>query len=380
MYGNDGNRVWLEVSIPRLKENFSRIRDYVQPAEVIGVLKANAYGIGVAPVAEALLEAGVAGFGVAELREAVELTRFGVPVQILGGVLDEEIPEAVSRGIILPVTEYAVAEQISGEAEKQGKTASVEILVDTGMGRLGVLPDEIPSLVPRITKLPSLNLQGIYSHFPIAYRGELEDFNARQLSRFLEILRDMENMGISFSRIHIANSDAVNNIPASFKKPFTHVRVGLNLHGSFENEGRRSIELASIFTLKTRLISIRTLPAGTAIGYGRTYTLRHPTEVGTIAAGYADGLPLALSNRGYVLVHGVPCPVLGRLSMDYTTISLENAPGAQRGDEVVCLGADGENEITVEEWARLKGTHAYDIICSFGTRVSRRYISGPVRE
>ncbi|MBN2048867.1 MAG: alanine racemase, partial [Spirochaetales bacterium] len=207
-----------------------------------------------------------------------------------------------------------------------------------------------------------------------AYRGEDDAFNRRQLSLFMTLLDNLAEQGLRFPKVHIANSDAVNNLPWTYKKPFTHVRVGLNLHGSFESEGNRAVTLESIFTLKTRVVSIRTLPAGMTVGYGRTYTLKQPTRVGTIAAGYADGLPLALSNRGYVLVRGKPCPVLGRLSMDYTTISLENAPEASRGDEVVCLGRDGDEEITVDAWAQLKGTHAYDIICSFGNRVSRRYI------
>jgi alanine racemase len=129
-----------------------------------------------------------------------------------------------------------------------------------------------------------------------------------------------------------------------------------------------------VLTLKTRLTAIRTLPAGTGIGYGHTYRLHHATRVGTVSAGYADGLPLALSNRGYLLIHGVPCPVIGRLSMDYTTVSLESVPEAQVGDEVVCLGGTGIHALTVEDWAALKNTHPYEIICSFGNRVQRRYL------
>lgn len=374
MYGNDGRRVWLEVNLSRLQENVASILTHVAPAGIIGVLKANAYGIGMYPVAKALAEAGVSGFGVAELREALELVQFNLPIQILGGVLDDEIPEAVQQGIILPITGTEDAEKISAEAVRQGITARGELLIDTGMGRLGLLCNEAAGKIPEILNMPSLDIGGIYSHFPMAYRGEADAFTAAQLTGFLELLQTLDRRGITFPKIHIANSDAVNNLPKTCAPPFTHVRVGLNLHGSFESEGRRAITLTSIFTLKTRLVSIRTLPAGTSIGYGRTYTLRQPARIGAIAAGYADGLPLALSNRGYVLVHGKPCPVLGRVSMDYTTISLENAPEARRGDEVVCLGKDGDNEITVEEWAQTKGTHAYDIICSFGTRVSRRYV------
>jgi alanine racemase len=153
------------------------------------------------------------------------------------------------------------------------------------------------------------------------------------------------------------------------------VRTGINLHGSFDTAGRRTLHVMPVLTLKTRLTAIRTLPAGTGIGYGHTYRLHHATRVGTVSAGYADGLPLALSNRGYLLIHGVPCPVIGRLSMDYTTVSLESVPEAQVGDEVVCLGGTGIHALTVEDWAALKNTHPYEIICSFGNRVQRRYLS-----
>jgi alanine racemase len=172
----------------------------------------------------------------------------------------------------------------------------------------------------------------------------------------------------------MANSDAINNFPMTYYSPFNYVRTGINIYGSFDNEGQRILNLESILTLKTKLAATRTLPAGMTLGYGCTYKLMKDTKVGTIAAGYADGLPLALSNRGYVIINGSLCPVLGRVSMDYTTVSLEDAPDAKMGDEVICLGGEGPGAISVDDWAQIKGTHAYEIICSFGTRVARRYI------
>ena len=144
--------------------------------------------------------------------------------------------------------------------------------------------------------------------------------------------------------------------------------------GYYDNEVRQSMRLSPVVELKTRLAAVRILAAGSCIGYGRMHRLARPTRVGTIAAGYADGLPLALSNRGYVLVNGELCPVLGRISMDYTTISLENAPEAKPGDEVVCIGRQKDRFIPFEEWAQLKGTHVYDLLCSIGMRVRRRYL------
>ena len=143
------------------------------------------------------------------------------------------------------------------------------------------------------------------------------------------------------------------------------------MYGYYDNEVDQSMRLLSAIELKTRLDAVPRSSCRSSIGYGRMHRLARPTRVGTIAAGYADGLPLALSNRGYVLVNGVLCPVLGRISMDYTTISLDNAPDARPGDEVVCIGRQGDQFISLEDWAQLKGTHVYELLCSFGTRVHR---------
>jgi alanine racemase len=242
------------------------------------------------------------------------------------------------------------------------------------MGRLGILCDGAADVIERVTKLPNLNCRGIYSHFPSAYKVGSE-YTSSQVESFYKLLETLKSRGISFAKIHIANSDAINNYPFTYHFPFNYVRTGINLYGSFDNEGQRILKVEPVLSLKTRLASIRRLRAGMSIGYGCTYTLIKDTVVGTIAAGYADGLPLALSNRGYVIIRGRLCPVLGRISMDYTTVSLENSPDAVCGDEVVCIGGEGPAAVTVENWAQIKGTHAYDIICSFGNRVERVYIN-----
>lgn len=368
------SRVWLEVDLGILRGNFAKLREAVAPCGVMAVLKANAYGLGVRPIANALAEAGAAGFGVAEIKEALALSGIGLPVQILGGVLPEEIPAAVAAGIILPGTDLATVRRISAEAVRQGREAEVHFLVDTGMGRLGTLAAEAESFIREAVTLPGLACRGIYSHFPVAYRAG-EEYTQRQVEVFKGLLRRLADAGITFAKIHIANSDAINNFPQlTCRAPFNLVRTGINLHGSFDTEGQRALSLQPVLTLKTRLVAVRHLPAGMSLGYGCTYTLPRDLPVGTISAGYADGLPLALSNRGYVLIHGRPCPVLGRVSMDYTTVSLEQVPQAAIADEVVCLGGSGLHAISVEQWAALKGTHPYEIICSFGSRVERRYL------
>lgn len=368
------SRVWVEIDLRTLRENYHAIRQMVAPSEVIAVLKANAYGLGVLPIAQTLKTCGVSGFAAAELREALTLKTLGLPVQILGVILPDEIPDAVKAGIVMSVGSVAEAKAISDESVKQGVTAECCFIMDTGMGRLGMLHTEAEAVILEAVQLPNLKFTGIYSHFPSAYKST-EAITHCQIERFNTVLEAVKKAGIVFDHVHIANSDAINNFPETYAASFTHVRTGINLHGSFDPEGRRALKLKSILTMKTRLAAIRELPAGSTIGYGCTYRLSRPTRVGTIAAGYADGLPLALSNRGYVMIRGVACPIIGRISMDYTTVDLGQIPDAAAGDEVICLGGEGPLAISVEDWAALKGTHPYDIICSFGSRVARIYLN-----
>jgi len=367
------SRVWLEISLEKLRRNLERIREAVSPCGVIAVLKANAYGLGVGQIATVLAEAGVAGFAVAEPREALRLTGLGLPVQILGGMLPHELPATVAAGIIHPIISLETAQAVSAEAVRQGRTVECHVLIDTGMGRLGILALDAVETTRQAVRLPGLNCCGIYSHFPVAYQAG-QEYTARQVEAFKQILTALEAEGITFTKVHVANSDAINNFPFTCQAPFNLIRTGINLHGSFDSEGRRALSLESILTLKARLVQIRPLPAHTSLGYGLTHTLVKDTRVGTVAAGYADGLPLALSNRGSLLIQGQLCPVLGRVSMDYTTVSLEGCPNAVVGGEVICLGGEGRAAITVDQWAQMKGTHPYEIICSFGSRVERRYL------
>lgn len=366
-------RVWLEINLATLTDNFRKIATAVAPARVIAVLKANAYGLGGQPIAAALARAGVSGFGVAEPTEALALVPLGLPVQILGSVLPEEIAETAAAGVILPVTDPETACRIDAVGAHLGRRVKVHIKIDTGMGRLGILLRDALRVVPEIARLPHLDCEGIYSHFSAAYRAG-GTHTQTQLDGFIELLAQLERQGIVFACRHIANSDALNNVRRAVQPPFNCVRTGINLHGTFDTEGQRTLDLHSVLSLRTRLTAVRRLPAGMSIGYGCTYTLPCDTWVGTISAGYADGLPLALSNRGHVLIRERACPVLGRISMDYTTVSLEQVPDAAVGDEVICLGGNGPCAVSVADWAQLKGTHPYEIICSFGNRVVRRYV------
>lgn len=366
------SRVKLEVDLGKLSENFLEIRRRVAPARVAAVLKANAYGLGVLPVAETVRAAGAAMFGVAEINEAIELVPLGLPVQILGNLLPDEIAPAVEYGLICPLNDLEMARRISAEAVRQNRVVRGAVTVDSGMGRLGLQVAEAAPEILAMRGLPNLELHAIYSHFSTAYL-RYDDYSLQQLARFKTLLAELAGAGLTFPEVHMAASDALNNFPESTRPPFTLARCGINMYGYYDNSVQQSMQLAPVVELKTRLAAVRTLRAGASIGYGRMHRLLRDTRVGTIAAGYADGLPLALSNRGYVLVRGRLCPVLGRISMDYTTISLDDVPEAVPGDEVVCFGRQGDRFLPLEEWVQLKGTHAYELLCSIGTRVRRVY-------
>ncbi|GKT32586.1 Alanine racemase like protein [Aduncisulcus paluster] len=364
------SRVILDIDLAKIRANYEAIRETVEPLTTMAVLKADGYGLGAQRIAECLKDAGVTWFGVAEMHEAMSIRHLNLPIQILGGVIAEEIPDGVRNDIILPITDMKTAEEISTESIRQGKVTQCHFLIDSGMGRLGIRISEAEELIMEIMKLPNIECNGIYSHFPYAY-GDY-DFSTNQVRSMIQLIQDLERKGISFKYKHIANSDGIHNVPSAIQAPFNMVRTGINLYGCFDLEGRKTISLDEVITLRSRLVGIRDMPWGASIGYGRTYKLDEATRVGTVAIGYADGLPIGLSNNGYVIIHGKRCPIIGRVSMDYITVSLDEVPEAQVGDEVVCLG-DG---ISVADWAEAKRTITYEIICSFGNRVERNYING----
>ena len=377
-------RVTVEIDLKALVRNYRKIAAHVKPAKVLCILKANAYGLGVGAYAKALAKAGCTMFGVAEPFEAIELKRalpsgrgrLAPEIQILSSILPDEIPEMVKAGVILPVTDIPTAKLISAAAVKAKTIAKVHFKLDTGMGRLGILAsdpegiDRALATIRAVRALPNLDCEGIFTHCPMAYEPK-DPFTKGQIALFKKILAACAKEGIAFKKVHMAASDAINNFSETAKKPFTMVRTGINLHGSFDPYGRKTLKVEPVLTLKTRVAQVRELPAGTTLGYGRTWCLNRPAKIATISAGYADGLPLALTNRGFVFIGGRRCKIVGRISMDYTTVDVTDVPDVKAGDEVICFGKCGEDAITPDDWAALKGTHAYDIICSLGSRVGR---------
>lgn len=366
-------RCWIEIRTANLVENLRRIRRHAGGAAALVVIKNNAYGIGVREVVRALAASGEAArFGVASLAEAIEIADFGVPVQIISGILPAEIPEAVDRGFILPVNSVEAARLISAEATRRNRTPHVELKTDVGMGRVGLRHETFDDELPEILKLHNLACRGIFAHLPVS--GIPDDpLTREEIARLKAIIARWEAKGVRFDFRHIAASGAICCYPEATAAPFNMIRPGIILHG-FSAAG--GLELLPGTEFKARVIAIRELPAGATLGYGRQYRMPRRGRVAVVSAGYADGVPIALTNRGVFLVGGSPAPVVGRVSMDYTMVLLpDDTPEPIRvGDEVVLFGEQRGRRAPMEEWARIKGVPSQDILCSLGRRPERVYL------
>jgi len=361
------SRCWLSINTRIIVENLRAMRRFRNGVNAMAMVKADAYGLGAAAVAGAIAASGEAcRFGVASLAEAVELSGAGLPVQIISSVLPDETAEAVHRGFILPISSPEGAKMISAEACRQGRTVRCELKADTGMGRLGFRYETLLSILPELIALPGLQISGIFSHCPAADVGGDPETIA-QIDRFKKLIAGCVAAGMDFDTCHLAASDAICNYPESTAAPFNLIRPGIAMYG-FGAAPPEGLELLPAVEFKSRLAAVREMPSGASVGYGRTFRPQHGFRIGVVAAGYADGIPIALSNRGYFMINGVRVPVAGRVSMDYTTVLLPPEIKAAPGDEVLCFGG---NDLPLTDWAELKGTIAYDILCSIGRRVRR---------
>ncbi len=374
---NSFGRVQLKVKKQVLLDNFNIIRKLAGNCNILTVLKANAYGTGDQPLSLIARQAGTDRIGVADMSEALHIRQSvgdDIPIQILGVVSPGELPEAVkTANMVLPVEGLAMAQAVSAEAARQKKTVKIHVIIDTGMGRFGLLKDNFAAEILAIKALSNLEVEGIYSHFPCAGTPG-EAGTVQQIEDFKNALHELRRKGVEFDLRHLAASDGILCQEPARCEPFNMVRLGLCWYGLNQDAAEKAAGLQRSLELTTCVGAVRNMPANSNIGYNRTCTLKRDTMVATICAGYADGLPLALSNAGRVLINGVSCPVLGRVSMDYTMVDVSNVPGnVAWGTPVTLLGRDGNECIEFTEWAKLKNTHVHDILCALGTRVERVY-------
>ena len=371
-------RTWVEIHMDRLAENYRRIRAKLAPeTKYLALVKANAYGHGAVPVAKKYEELGADYLAVACLTEAEELRRAGItlPILILGYTDPSFTGELLEYGVTQTVYDSELARRFSAEAQKHGKRLKVHLKADTGMSRLGFLCDEAhleesAAALAEVAKLPGLEAEGLFMHFSVADsdKGENVAYSRRQIARYSALCERLAALGVTFPIRHCAASADILHYP---KAHFNMVRPGIiqyGLHPDPSTLGK--LDLLPVMEEKTRIASVKQMPKGTTISYGRTYTLERDSLVAVVPIGYADGLFRLLSNGQQMLVRGQRVNQIGRVCMDMCMLDVTDVPGVQIGDEVTVFG-DG---LPLEEKADAVGTITYELLCAVSPRVPRIYL------
>jgi alanine racemase len=360
-------RCWAEVDLPAIRQNAAALHGLSPGTGLMAIVKANAYGHGLTPVARAL--AGhVEMFGVANLSEARECVHAapGTSVFLLGAALPAEREAVVREGFIPAVS--SVEEAAAYGALASGKKVGVHLAIDTGMGRMGVWQDEALTTARAIAALPGVELAGVCSHLPSADSDD--DFTGEQLGRFQSFVAALRTTGLAVPVTHVENSAGLIRFPG---RGGSFARTGLALYGVSPRPEFQS-RLRPALVWKTRVLMVREFGPGRGVSYGRTFITPTAMRVATLAAGYADGYPRQVSGKGAaVLIEGRRCPVLGRVTMDQMMVDVSGVANVQASDEAVLLGSQGAEEIPATEIAQWAGTIAWDIFTGIGQRVLRRY-------
>ena len=378
--------VWAEIDLDAISHNVRVLSHMTQPGvRLMAVVKADAYGHGATHVAKAALDAGADFLGVARLHEALELRSAGFtsPILIFGYTPPEMAGDLIAGGISQTVYSMVAAEALSAAAVSAGKPLKVHLKVDTGMGRLGLMPRSTKFADESVTgnraleeavaisKLPGIELEGVFTHFATADSPNTS-FTRTQFDVFIEFLGSLARQGVTVPLRHAANSAAIIN------QPDTHldmVRAGIAMYGLSPFGGDVSVpaDLRPAMTLKARVVHVKDVPAGFKVSYGSTFSAPRPTTIATVPIGYADGYNRGLSSRGNMLVRGHRAPIAGRVCMDLTMLDVGHIPGISVGDEVVIFGRQQDACISVDEIAAILDTINYEVVSTLTRRVKRVY-------
>lgn len=360
----------VEIDVAALANNSRLLKAHVgDVVSIMAVVKADAYGHGAATVAKSAIANGADSLAVANLAEALELRRVGLdaPILTLSYVPAESVPLAIENDITLSLYDVPLAWQFNAAAMRLGFPLTVHIKVDTGMGRLGILPADLPYLLRQLPMLDFLLVDGIYTHLSVA--DEDEAYTARQLRTFESALHSAKQAGCRFRTVHASNSAAIIGCRAG---GLNTVRPGLLLYGLHPSAARDMIpSLRPAMSWKTVVAQVKTLPANSPIGYGNGYRTRGEETIAVLPIGYADGLRRSPQTWREVLIRGTRAPLVGRVSMEKTTVNVSHISGVQAGDEVVLLGKQGDDEISADEIADWLGTINYEVVTSISARNPR---------
>lgn len=367
---------YIEVDLDAVAHNVRALKQHIGPTvALIAVVKANAYGHGAVEVARAALAHGADRLAVARAHEGVQLREAGImaPILVMNYTRLAGIDAAVAHDLTLTVTEWPAAQRIAHLAYTFGRPIGVHVKVDTGMGRFGLLPDEVVPFFDRLRTLPGLEVEGIFSHFSVA-DGPDKTYTWEQFHAFERVLAGLEAAGYRVPLRHIANSAATLDLPLMH---LDAVRIGIAMYGLRpSDDAEPAVPLIPALSLKSHVARVRRLPAGASISYGRTFTTPHAMPVALIPVGYGDGYHRLLSNRGAVLINGQRAPIVGRVCMDQFVVDISAAGPVALDDEVVLIGKQGNAVITAEEVARWAETINYEVTTSLLPRAPRIYRGG----
>lgn len=369
--------VWVEVNLSNADYNIKQIKKKVgEGKQIIGVVKADAYGHGAPQIAKVLIDNGVDMLAIATLSEAVQLrdAGFTCPIIMLGITPEMYHDTILKYDITAVVSSFENAEHLSTLAEQAGKKPEVLVAIDTGMGRIGFQPIEenVPDVV-KISKLPGIKIKGLFSHFATADEKDKTYANG-QLAKYNAFAEMLEAAGVKLEFRTLANSAAIMEIPAAH---FDAVRPGIILYGCYPSHevDQNELSIKPVMSVKANILHLKKVGPGFSVSYGRKFTSERETVIGTLALGYADGFPRNLSGKGgRVLVNGQYAPIVGNICMDQCMIDVTDIPDVKVGDEVVIVGTQGDKTILADEIADKTGTINYEVTCRFALRMPRVYV------
>lgn len=353
-----------------IKSNYLQLRKKVaKHVKILAIVKANAYGHGAVEIAATLKDAGCNFFGVAICEEGIELRKAGIktPILVLGGIYSNQIKDIIKYNLTPVIFDIKTARLIDSVKKK----LNIHVKIDTGMGRLGLLPSQVGPFFNELRNLKNLKVEGILSHFAEADEED-KGFSEKQLGIFFDAIALIHKLGFEPQFIHFANSSAIVYYMPSH---FNLVRPGIMLYGAYPaRQLIGKIRLKPAMQLVTKIVQLKKVPKGFSVSYGRKFVAKKESAIAAIPIGYADGFPRHLSNKGEALIRGQRARVAGVVCMDMTMLDVTHIRGVTEGDEVVLIGRQGHDEITVDEVAEKAGTISYEILCGISSRVPRVYV------
>lgn len=372
---------WVEVDLDAIENNTRRLVDIAVGAELMTMVKANAYGHGAVEVARAALRGGASWLGVYSVGEGMELREHGIeaPILVVGATLPHLARAGVANRLTLTVFSIDTATAAAAAAHELGTDAHIHVKLNTGMNRLGIAPEEAVPFVRALTALENVQVEGVFTHFAMADTPDAHgvpnwgnNYTREQLARFNGAIIALQDAGFSLRYHHCANSPATMNLAEA---RFNLVRSGILIYGLDPSpEVPRPAGFRPALAFKTQVAQVRNVPAGTYVSYGATFRTERPTRLAVIMVGYADGFRRGPRNYREVLIHGQRAPIAGRVCMDQTVADVTEIPGVAAGDEVVLIGKQGQAEITAEEVGERLGTNNYETVTTISARVERRYV------